>query len=333
MLIDIEHRLLFRYDAYISESFMELRVEPQSDAHQSVLSFYLAVGPPTQVARYQDWNQNQVHHFGISDYHDRIEVFTRCSVETHPAHPDLASLREPVPRENLGPLLDFQGFGGPVLHSPRLERLASEISLPREAPLGEQIAQLGGLIRDRFEYRTDVTDYQSTSDHVLEEGAGVCQDFAHLMLALLRTRDIAARYVSGYLHVDRDDETPSQSHAWVEVYAGGAGWVGFDPTHDQIPGANYVAVARGRHYDDVPPNRGIFRGNAREQLEAEVVTRLTAPKDAASVHREIGRIDLPVFRELPRQAAADTRTQPGSDQQQQQQQQQQAARRRPRRGR
>lgn len=319
MLIDIEHRLLFRYDDYISESFMELRVEPQNDTHQSVQSFYLAVGPPTQVARYRDWNQNAVHHFGISDYHDRIEAFTRSTVETHPAHPELGSLREPPVREGLGPLLDFQQFGGPVLRSRRLEKLAAEISLPREAPLGQQIGQLGALIRDRFEYRTDVTDYRSTSDHVLEEGAGVCQDFAHLMLALLRWRGIAARYVSGYLHVDREDEAPSQSHAWVEVYAGDAGWVGFDPTHDQIPGETYVTVARGRHYDDVPPNRGIFRGNARERLEAAVVTNLTAPKDAASVHREIGRIDLPVFRELPRQAVADTRTQPGSDQQQQQQ--------------
>jgi len=322
MLLDIEHRLLFHYDAYISESVMELRVEPQSGPHQTVRSFYLAVGPPTQVARHLDWNGNAVHHFGITEFHDRIEALTRGTVETHPAHPALESLSAAPQTEGLGPLLDFQAFGGPVIQSPRLEALASQVTLPPDAPLGEQVAALGALIRDRFEYRTDVTSYRSTSDHVLEEGAGVCQDFAHLLLALLRRRGIASRYVSGYLHVDRQDAAPSQSHAWVEVYAPGGLWVGFDPTHDRVPNEQYVAVGRGRHYDDVPPNRGIFRGDARETLEAEVHTALVSPKDVASVHREIGRIDLPVFRELPRPAASEAHEQPGSDQQQQQQQQQ-----------
>lgn len=322
MLLDIEHRLLFHYDAYISESVMELRVEPQSGPHQTVRSFYLAVGPPTQVGRHLDWNGNAVHHFGISDFHDRIEALVRSTVETHPAHPALESLTAPPQTEGLGPLLDFQAFGGPVLRSPRLEALAAELTFSPDAPLGRQLAELGALIHARFEYRPDVTDYLSTSDHVLEEGAGVCQDFAHLLLALLRLRGIAARYVSGYLHVDRQDEAPSQSHAWVEVYAPGGQWVGFDPTHDRVPNDRYVVVARGRHYDDVPPNRGIFRGDARETLEAGVHTASVTPKDVASVHREIGRIDVPVFREPPRGAAPKAHEQPESDQQQQQQQQQ-----------
>ena len=84
MLIEIEHELRFEYDAFIHESFMELRVEPLTDPGQSLRSFYLAVGPPTHVARYSDWNGNLVHHFGVTDYHDRIEVLVRSAIDTHP---------------------------------------------------------------------------------------------------------------------------------------------------------------------------------------------------------------------------------------------------------
>ncbi len=321
MLLDVEHRLVFQYDAYISETFMELRVEPLSDGHQTLRSFFLAVGPPSRPSRYEDWNGNAVHHFGISDFHDRIEVLARSVVETHGAPSPGAAPGAPPPRGALGPLGDFTTFGGPVERSPELERLAADWAAPDAAPLGEQVAALGTLLRERFEYRTDVTDVESTSQHILEEGAGVCQDFAHLALALLRLRGIPCRYVSGYLDVS-DHDGPAQSHAWIEVAGGDGGWAGFDPTHDRAPDERYVGVAHGRHYDDVPPSRGVFRGRADEALDVAVRTRVVDRVGVTSQHREIGRIDLPVFRDIPsaRRAPLDEPV-PAIEQQQQQQQQ------------
>ena len=119
------------------------------------------------------------------------------------------------------------------------------------------------------------------------------------MLGFLRLRGIPCRYVSGYLHVDRKKREPSQSHAWIEFYAPGAGWVPFDPTHNCDVDERYVVVGHGRHYDDVPPNKGIYRGGAKEALRAGVLTEVTTGTAVSSLREKVRHIDLPVFPELP----------------------------------
>ncbi len=324
--LDIEHRLVFEYDDFIHESWMELRVEPRSSIHQTVHSFYLAVGPPSTVEHYVDWNENHVHHFGVGDYHERIEVVTRSLVDVHPQHQLLAELVEP-PTPIAGPLLDFVGFGGPIVRSPGLEELGKGVPVTPTAPLGEQVSALGRALLERVQYVPGVTDYRSNTDHALAEGSGVCQDFAHLLLGLLRLRGIPCRYVSGYLHVDQNAGEPSQSHAWVEVYSLKHGWVAFDPTHDHSPDDAYVAIGRGRHYDDTPPNRGIYRGNAKEKLHAEVHTLRSTQRDVVGLHEQVESIDVPVYRELPA-SGRDRRLALAQDGPLQQQQQQQQTRRR-----
>jgi transglutaminase-like putative cysteine protease len=139
----------------------------------------------------------------------------------------------------------------------------------------------------------------SSTDDFLSVEAGVCQDFAHLALGLLRLRQIPCRYVSGYLHVDSTEGEIAQSHAWIEFFSPTRGWIPFDPTQNRELDERYVVVGHGRHYEDVPPNRGIFRGNARETLTAEVYTRVSAQKDVSTLREEIEAIDLPVFQEIP----------------------------------
>lgn len=320
MLLDVEHTMRFRYDAFVHQSWLELRVEPRTASSQTVQSFLLSVGPPAAVSRYVDWNGNVVHHFGVPDYHDRIEVVARSTVEVHPPALELAELLDP-PAAGLGALLDLTLLAGPVQESALLHDLEREIGAPARAPVGEQIAAVGALLRDHFEYRTGVTDSKSTTDEVLEHRSGVCQDFAHLMLGLLRLRKIPSRYVSGYLHVTSEGGEPSQSHAWVEVFAGERGWIPFDPTHDRVPGEDYVRIGAGRHYDDVPPNRGVYRGQAQEVLEVQVKTQPGTRHDAASLQQLIGEIDVPVYRELPDADAREERDDGDPRQQQQQQQQ------------
>jgi len=298
--IQIEHQFAFEYDGFISESFVELRVQPKTTSQQTVSSFELAVGPRTGVHRYRDWNDNIAHHFTITKFHNRVAVSTRALVHTQGAAVLLASLGERPSEHGLPyPMRDFLEFGGPVKLSPTLRATLKGVGLAPRAPLGEQVAALGSYIHERFEYRTKVTTYDSTTEDFLEIGAGVCQDFAHLMLGLLRLRQVPCRYVSGYLHVERTKREPSQSHAWVEFYSATAGWVPFDPTHNRAVDERYVVVGHGRHYDDVPPNKGIYRGVARETLKAEVITEVVPGKTVSTLREDFRHIDLPVFREVP----------------------------------
>ena len=300
MFVEIEHTLSLAYDAYIRESFLELRMQPKTTGDQTLQSFVLAVGPPTKTSRYRDWNHNVVHHFTIVHFHDRIEVVARSAVSTHPAAPALASVTDPRPYpEPPYPLLDFLAFDGPVRASAGLRKFAQGVSVPASAPLGEQVRACGRHIGEHFTYRKNVTSYESTSDDFLAAGAGVCQDFTHLMLGLLRLRQIPCRYVSGYLHMPARDGETAQSHAWVEFYSPTAGWVPFDPTHNREIDGHYVVVGHGRHYDDVPPNKGIFRGNADETLRTEVRTQESTPKDISALHEEMEQIDVPVYQEIP----------------------------------
>jgi hypothetical protein len=243
-------------------------------------------------------------------------------VETHPEWTSFDALGDlPARPQALGELHDWVRLGGPVIRSPGLEALAGELQVLDTEPLSLQVEKIGRFVHGRFRYVRDVTDWRSTSDHLIETGAGVCQDFAHVMLALLRLRGIPCRYVSGYLHVG--GEEPAQSHAWVEVHAGPHGWVGYDPTHARIPDARYVIVATGRHYDDVPPNRGVYRGHAHETLHAIVHTREAAPGDVLGPQEEFGSIDVPAFREIPVVARGTEGCESAAPPQQEQQQTQQ----------
>ena len=144
------------------------------------------------------------------------------------------------------------------------------------------------------------------------------------MLGLLRLRQIPCRYVSGYLHVDADEGEVAQSHAWIEFYSPAAGWIPFDPTTNREIDERYVVVGHGRHYDDVPPNKGIYRGNADEALEAQVVTRPSIPRAISALYEEMEHIDVPVYPEIPerrRDRGILVIEDPAEQQQQQQQQQ------------
>ena len=324
MLLEIEHRLSLSYDAFIRESFLELRMQPKTTERQTLSSFVLAVGPPTKVSRYRDWNDNTVHHFTVVSYHDRIEVSARSLVSTAAAGPGHAgALDDPAPPASPPyPLLDFLAFDGPVKDGAALRAFAQSVSLPSAAGLAEVVSVYGRQIRRHFAYERHVTQYDSTTDDFLELGAGVCQDFAHLMLGVLRLRGIPCRYVSGYIHLDGADGEAAQSHAWVEVYSPAAGWIAFDPTHDREIDERYVVVAHGRHYDDVPPNKGIYRGNASETLDVQVLTRPSAPKAISALYEEMEQIEVPVYPEIP-ERRRDRRLlmiEEGGEQQQQQQQ-------------
>jgi transglutaminase-like putative cysteine protease len=218
---------------------------------------------------------------------------------------------------------EFLLFDGPVQKSEALMAAHAESSLSQASTIGEWISMLSEYLTANFSYVPAITTYDSTVEDVLAKRAGVCQDFAHLSIGLARLSGLPARYVNGYLHQDNMESGPSQSHAWFELWSPTCGWVPYDSTHHQDTGERHVVVAYGRNYDDAPPNRGIFAGNAFETLEAEVFTRALEPEVHRAPIMRSDTLDLPLYRSAP-DGVVESIEHPrhGSTEDQQQQQQQ-----------
>jgi transglutaminase-like putative cysteine protease len=194
-------------------------------------------------------------------------------VETHPRPRDLHSTQAVWPLNlDQAPLeiLDFLAMRGPVRSTPALAPLIDALQPRLGLPLAALLTRVSRYITEHFEYAPRVTHASSPIDDVLAAGKGVCQDFAHLMIAVLRSFAVPARYVSGYIHRPGKE---SQSHAWCEAWLPDLGWIGIDPTHDHVVNDHFVKVAIGRDFTDVPPNKGVYRGQAGESIFVRVETR------------------------------------------------------------
>src|SRR5688572_4453526 len=213
MLLGIQHRTELTYGDRVSESVMELRVTPRSDRNQTLRAFSLKVGPEAPVHSHRDWMDNQAHHFTIVPFHDRVLIVAGATVETHPKMVELASATDPLPLQLIGPRFqDFLGFSGPVQRDARLVRYAEEVGLFQATRASEAVLLVVTRLRERLEYKRGVTSSATTVSDALDVGQGVCQDFTHLGLALLRMVGIPARYVSGYLF--RENMRELETHAW-----------------------------------------------------------------------------------------------------------------------
>lgn len=273
MILEIQHETRLRYSQPVVEWLAEFRVEPVSDDGQSCQSFHLSVSQPAAVQKYRDGFGNSVHHFNLLVPNLEVGVLAASVVQTHPRrnlnlHSELGwPLRpEALPLE----VYDYLALGGPVRSAARLRPVLDRLR-PRPGQRVIDIASaVSRYIKTTFEYATAVTSASSPIDHVLDLGKGVCQDFSHLMIAVMRSFGLPARYVSGYLHRPGRE---GQSHAWVEVWLGDAGWFGIDPTNDVAIDEHFVKVAVGRDYTDVPPNKGVYRGSGEERIFARVESR------------------------------------------------------------
>jgi transglutaminase-like putative cysteine protease len=277
MLFEIQHRTELTYSQPISESVMEVRLTPRSDGQQTLRHFTIAVGPDAKVSTHVDWQGNSVHQFSIIAFHDRVLILSNATVETHARRVELSALPDPLrsPITNHR-LLDFLGFQGLIQRDPRIDELAERIRLHEQPRAIDAVMRVAEAARDALTYTKGVTSSLTTVSEALDHGAGVCQDFAHIGLALLRLVGVPCRYVSGYLH--RADLPEVETHAWCEAFVPSFGWVGFDPTHGELIGEGHVAVAAGRSYADVPPNRGVYRGDGVEKISAIVtIQRVEAP--------------------------------------------------------
>jgi transglutaminase-like putative cysteine protease len=286
MNYDIHYLTAYRYAAPVTDNLNALRVRPATTTSQRCDEFHVRLDPEARIHRHVDYFGTEVLEFGVARPHDHLTIDVRARVVTAepPEPPD-------APWDHLGgdayaeAAGEFLIGGGEGYPDPKGEALGELLDIARATTPLATLRWLCELIPDRFEYRPGVTYVGSTVDDFLNAGAGVCQDFVHLALVLLRHHGIGARYVSGYLFsASADGGTDSVevlTHAWVEALLPGVGgrgepqWVGADPTNRRLAGEMHVKIGHGRAYGDVPPIKGVFRGSAGAELEASVrMTRL-----------------------------------------------------------
>jgi transglutaminase-like putative cysteine protease len=272
MKLRVEHTTLFEYEAPVYETATEVRLQPGEDPNSPlrVLSFTLTVAPSAKISHYKDFYGNNVHHFNLLQSHKRVEIVAVTVVNT--------GVGRSFPNGN-----EF------IL----LEDMLSESRYVRLDPVARQFAQQFADIKDSYQqaeaicrtiyesfvYETGVTDVHSTSTEVMELQRGVCQDFAHVMIAVCRSLGLSTRYVSGYLYGGTDSESFDRaSHAWCEVFCPSENsWIGFDPTHSNLlVDERYIKIGAGRDYSDVALVRGTYKGRSKENLKATV--RITAAR-------------------------------------------------------
>ena len=275
MRFSIRYLTEYRYDAPVSDSQNALRMRPATTPTQSCEQFAVRIDPETRIGRHVDYFGTEVVEFGIARPHDHLTIDARARVATDPPP---AAPREAWAALGTEAYAEAAGeFPLPAEDAPpngALDELHAVTAA--RSPLGT-LRKVIGLIPDRFAYEQGITYVDSPIDHLLEAGTGVCQDFVHLALILLRRRRIAARYVSGYLWAAGPDSGADSvevaTHAWLEALLPGgdgeAAWVGADPTNRALAGEAHVKIGHGRRYGDVPPIRA-YQGAASSTHEAGV---------------------------------------------------------------
>ena len=304
----VHHETRYAYTAPVSQSWQVARLTPRMLPWQRLLSHSVQIDPPADERRDElDSFGNTVTHFGLHGAHRMLRVRMECLVEVW-ARPPVELLLPAAPSQSqmMGAMTQSQGFATPaplsweavrdaIRREPQQDDLVpasmceptplvplsegarqyASKSFARGRPWLDAVSELMHRIHDEFEFEPGATTVSTSVDEVLYQRSGVCQDFAHLMLACLRGWGLPARYVSGYLLTDPPPGMPrlmgvDASHAWVAAYSPQHGWVEFDPTNDQLADARYITLTWGADFADVVPLRGVIFGGGDQQLDVEV---------------------------------------------------------------
>jgi transglutaminase-like putative cysteine protease len=273
----VVHSTGYAYKSPVTASFNEARLTPRSDSRQNVILNRVETIPATRSYRYVDYWGTAVTAFDLHAPHTELEVTSSSVVET-----DKGELpEEKVSWDDLKceAVVDrFDEVLSPTHYTPASKRIARVgQKIAKDNDPFEAIVAAANWVHSELDYVAGTTGVHSSGLDALREGKGVCQDFAHLTLVLLRSMGIPARYVSGYLHPNAEatigDTIDGQSHAWIQGWTGG--WWNYDPTNDAEINEQYVSVGVGRDYSDVSPLKGIYSGEGSTDLDVVVeITRL-----------------------------------------------------------
>ena len=282
----ITHHTAYTYSSGVALCHNEARLLPRETPWQQCGLSQVIIQPrPALSAERIDFFGNRVLYFAVQDIHQRLEVSVATRVQmldNRPFAPDSPSppweqARQQLHEDSDADMIEARQF---VLNSPFVASAAAfrdyaSASFSPERPLLEAMADLNRRINQEFTYDPHFTTVATPLHEVLKERRGVCQDFAHLAIACLRSLGLAARYVSGYLETLPPPGQPrlvgaDASHAWLDIYVPGAGWAEYDPTNNCMPGEQHITLAWGRDYADVAPLKGVMTGGGSHSLEVSV---------------------------------------------------------------
>jgi transglutaminase-like putative cysteine protease len=275
--IRVVHETGYRYGSPVHESYNEARLTPRSDARQNVVVSRVETTPATRSFRYADYWGTTVTSFDLHAPHTELAVTATSVVETADAIEPVREagwdeLAGDAVQDRYTEMLEFTEY---VSRDRGLARAAR--ALKKNTEPADAVLAASRWVREKLTYQAGTTGVHTKAVEAWEARTGVCQDFAHLTLLLVREMGIPVRYVSGYLlprpNTEVRETVRGESHAWIEAWTGG--WWGYDPTNDIPVGHRHVWVATGRDYADVPPLKGIYSGGTAAALEVTVdMTRL-----------------------------------------------------------
>jgi transglutaminase-like putative cysteine protease len=301
----IQHTTKYAYDGFVRDSANKIILYPIVDIYQDVLKHDLQISGHPQVDTYVDYYGNEVGSFTYTEPHNLMVINSQLSIITHP---------RPLPLDNIFsaeqwnelfnlryivPYIDFlkqEYFEGLSELRPVVDAERKVEDTPYHTAL-----KFCKYVYKNFDYIKGVTTVETTLDEIWKIKAGVCQDFAHLLMVMLRLVGIPARYVSGYICPNKDGmRGEGATHAWAEAYLPGYGWLGIDPTNNCVANESHVRLAVGRNFSDCSPVKGVYKGAAGHTLEVsvsvgyqdgqvheekDIFTVSTAPKTATAIAR------------------------------------------------
>ncbi|SEL52191.1 transglutaminase family protein [Parapedobacter koreensis] len=273
-IFKIHHITKYEYDSPVVDSVNEIRVFPYACAEQELLQLELNISQAPDVYLFQDYWGNKCGQFSIMAPHKALVIESKAIIRTTLSsqlqidfHSDFSQLRTEV-ADNLS-LVELT-YPDMISNQKAIDRIVDQL-IKAGGSVAAVIERCGEYIFKRFKYVKGITTIETTVDEILEHKSGVCQDFAHLMLQILRSMGIPSRYVSGYICPNKNGmRGQGATHAWVEAYIPGYGWAGIDPTNNVWVTNTHVKLAVGRNFNDCSPVKGTFRGNTKQHLSVYV---------------------------------------------------------------
>ena len=285
MIYQVTHTTTYHYQDAVSLSHHVLRLSPRQLRHQRCLEHGVITTPVPAISQpHDDYFGNAVSFVTVEGAHRRLEIMARSKVSVTPPvrldpleTPAWDSARDYCRGAQIGRTLDASEFlfDSPLVAPGDDYADYARPSFPKDRPILDAVLDLTRRIYADFKFDPEATTVATPLADVFKQRRGVCQDFAHLQIACVRSLGLPARYVSGYLETlpppgRRRLEGADASHAWVSVYAPGLGWMDVDPTNNMQPGARHITVAWGRDYSDVSPVRGVILGTGEHTLKVSV---------------------------------------------------------------
>lgn len=286
MKLAIFHQTSYTYEGKAENSVNEIRLTPRTDFRQSCVKHSITIEPEAELFSYEDYFGNVVHAFTVNKPHSELIIKAQSTMVNHDVSQNDFSLL-PLEKEiEIVKSESFQSTFAEFLIGTSYTLFTDEIknytrTLPdieSSAGIYQLLKEISETIYTSFTYDPTATNVHTTVTETIKLKRGVCQDFAHLMITVCRMKGIPARYISGYHYIgdlqgNHADYTQA-SHAWVEAYVPGIGWVGFDPTNNGLMDWRYVKVGHGRDYNDIVPVKGVYNGTAKQTLTVDVDVRL-----------------------------------------------------------